>query len=79
MTLPFFPQDKANHFIYGCIIYFIASIYLTPIQAMGVVTLIASAKELYDYKTKIGTPEIKDVVWTIMGALPIFIKQVILE
>ena len=79
MTLPLIPQDKANHFIYGCILYFLVSTYLTPIQAMGVVTLTASIKELYDYKTKTGTPEIKDIIWTIMGALPLFIKQVILE
>jgi hypothetical protein len=76
MTLPLIPQDKANHFIYGCIIYFLVSTYLTPIQTMGVVTLTASIKELYDYKTKTGTPELMDVVWTLLGALTILITQI---
>ena len=79
MKLPLIPQDKANHFIYGNILCFFFSLFFIPLVTITFIVIIALGKELYDYKTKTGTPEIKDIVWTIMGALPLFIKQVILE
>jgi|TARA_R110000868_G_scaffold242231_1_gene497762 hypothetical protein len=38
--------------------------------------IIAVGKEIYDNKTKTGTPELMDVVWTLLGALTILITQI---
>ena len=76
MKLPLVPQDKANHYIYGSVIYFISSLWLSPMVSMILVLLIASLKELYDYKTKTGNPEIMDIVWTLLGSLTVFIHHI---
>jgi hypothetical protein len=75
MKLPLIPQDKANHYIYGSVIYFISSLWLSPMVSMILVLLIATLKELYDYKTKTGTPEAMDVVWTLLGGLFLFLSN----
>jgi hypothetical protein len=77
MKLPLVPQDKANHYIYGSVIYFITSLCLSPILSLIVVLLIAFLKELYDYKTKKGTPEVMDIVWTMIGGLTIMVTQIL--
>jgi hypothetical protein len=53
MKLPLIPQDKANHFVYGFAIYFIANLFLNLYYSFGIVFIIALSKELYDqYKYK---------------------------
>lgn len=74
--LPLIPVDKANHFIYGCLIYFIAQIWLVPVYALSVVILIGVLKELYDKISGKGTPDIMDSIWTILGAIPLFLIQI---
>ena len=71
------PQDKANHFVYGSIICFLASLILTPIVALAITILIGILKEVYDKVSKKGNPEILDAVATIIGALPIFIINIL--
>ena len=75
MKLPLIPQDKANHYVYGSVIYFISNLFLSPILSMLVILLIALLKELYDYKAKTGTPEAMDVVWTLLGGLFLFLSN----
>ena len=71
------PVDKANHFIAGTIIYCIASIFLTPIVALAPVVIIGAAKEVYDKYSKKGTPDIIDFLYTVAGALPVLMTQII--
>ena len=76
MKLPLIPQDKANHFIYGNVICFFFSLFFIPLVTITFIVIISIGKELYDYKTKTGTPELMDVIWTLLGALTILITQI---
>lgn len=67
MKLPQLPVDKANHFVYGAVIGFIAVLFLTSLQAMIVVVMIAGVKEIFDKFSKTGTPETFDFIWTFIG------------
>ena len=73
------PKDKQYHFCAGLLIYlwsqFIFTIWiaLIPIIAIGV------AKELYDYFSKKGTPDVNDLLYTIYGAIPIIIIKLLLQ
>lgn len=69
MKLPLFPQDKVNHYLYGTIIYMLSYLVLNYYFAMIPVVLIGAAKEIYDYKTKKGNPDMFDFVWTVLGGL----------
>ena len=76
MKLPLIPQDKVNHFIYGNVLCFFFSLFFVPLVTIIFIVIIALGKELYDYKTKTGTPELMDVIWTLLGALTILITQI---
>jgi hypothetical protein len=73
------PIDKQYHFIAGLIIYTIASLFMQPLPAMIPVIAIATAKEVYDYVSGNGTPDIDDLLYTIYGALPLLILKLILS
>lgn len=73
--LPLIPQDKANHVIYGMIIYYLVQFSLTPYAALATVAVFAVAKEVYDWASKRGTPEFLDIMATVLGALPLFILE----
>jgi hypothetical protein len=45
---------------------------------MVVVIAIGTLKEVYDYVSKKGTPDINDLLFTIYGALPIFVINLLL-
>lgn len=70
MKLPMLPQDKANHFIYGLIIFAIVSMLSNVVIGLGVCTMAAFAKELYDLQhVDKHTPDIYDAIWTVMGGV----------
>lgn len=48
MNLPMLQKDKANHVVYGVLIYAISSILITPTFSLIAVFITAVAKELYD-------------------------------
>jgi len=73
------PIDKQYHFIAGFCIYIIAQLYMQSIPAMIPVIAIATAKEIYDYVSGKGTPDINDLLYTIYGALPLLILKLILS
>ena len=77
MKLPLIAQDKANHFIYGCIICFLSGLVFNPINSILITFLIALSKEIYDKLSKKGTPEILDIIYTIIGGLIIFLTKII--
>jgi hypothetical protein len=64
------PEDKANHLIYGLLIYFLASL-LYPSLALLIVIIIALLKEVYDNYGN-GTSDWKDFMFTI--TLPLLIE-----
>jgi hypothetical protein len=76
MKLPLIKQDKANHFIYGNVLCFFFNLFFIPLVTITFMIIIAVGKEIYDNKTKTGTPELMDVVWTLLGALTILITQI---
>lgn len=76
-TFNMIPIDKQYHFFAGLIIYIIAQFYLPIYYDLIPVVAIATAKEVYDYVSKKGTPEINDLLYTIYGALPLLIIKII--
>jgi hypothetical protein len=72
------PIDKQYHFIAGMLIYIIACLFMPPIWALVPVIAIGTGKEVWDYLSHQGTPDINDLLYTIYGALPILILKLIL-
>lgn len=80
MNLPMLPQDKANHFVYGAVIYmFAVLLLLSPLQALALVAVVGFGKEAADafvnWRTT-GNPmqgphgvEAGDVLATFLGGL----------
>jgi hypothetical protein len=73
------PIDKQYHFLAGFCIYLIAQLFMPTVWAMVPVIVIGTGKEVYDYISKKGTPDINDLLYTIYGALPLFILKLILS
>ena len=69
MTLPQLPRDKANHFVYGFMIFILSSLVFTNLISLGIVMAVAALKEIYDKVSKRGNPEILDFVATVLPAL----------
>lgn len=76
MKLPVIPEDKANHFIYGCLIYSLSSLIFTIPYSLLIVAVIVALKELYDKYTPGSIPDIMDWVWTMLGCLPVLLIQI---
>ena len=72
------PKDKQYHFIAGFIIYLFSQFIFTIWVALIPVIAIGTAKEVYDYISKKGTPEINDLLYTIYGAIPLLIFKILL-
>lgn len=76
MKLPILAHDKANHFVYGFVIYFIASLMLNPYISLAIATGFALAKEVkdeYDYKGF----DWKDLVITVIAPIALFLKSIL--
>lgn len=76
MKLPKLPQDKANHFIYGALIYLLASLILEPWPSIFIVMSLAFFKEFYDVQKR-SDFGILDFIATTLGGLTILISQTI--
>jgi hypothetical protein len=72
------PIDKQYHFIAGMLIYLIAQSFMPVAWALIPVAAIATLKEVYDYISRKGTPDVNDLLFTIYGALPIFALKLLL-
>jgi len=62
------PLDKAYHVIAGVVI-FACTQWLLGVWSLFVVLIVATLKEAYDKYTGKGTPEIRDLVFTLVGGL----------
>jgi hypothetical protein len=72
------PKDKQYHFIGGFIIYLFSLFIFTTWVALIPVVAIGTAKEVYDYISKNGTPDINDLLYTIYGSIPLLIIKLLL-
>lgn len=72
------PIDKQYHFIAGMLIYLIAQSFMTVFWALLPVVIIGTLKEVWDYLSKKGTPDVNDLLFTMYGALPIFALKLLL-
>jgi hypothetical protein len=69
MKLPMLEHDKANHFIYGLIIFGLFKVILGPIVGIIVCILFGIGKEIYDHFHIDHTPDIYDAIITIAGGV----------
>ena len=70
--------DKANHFIVGTILYCIFSLFLSPLVSLIPVIIIAAGKEVRDMVVyKRNKFDVPDFLYTIAGALPVLILNVL--
>ena len=76
IKLPQLPQDKANHFIYGTLIYLIGSIWILPVPCLFITASIAFFKEFYDIYTH-SDFSFADFIATCAGGITIMIAQLI--
>lgn len=74
MKLPLIPLDKANHFIYGFIIYVLSNLFLSDLLSVGTVFCFALGKEVRDQIVYKGF-DCKDLVVTITPAAIFFVKK----
>lgn len=77
MKLPLIPQDKANHAIYGFVIFVLSNIFLNEYYSLVIVCLFAIGKEVYD-QYDYGGFDIVDAISTIIPALILTLKQIYL-
>lgn len=64
----YLPIDKAYHVIAGVLI-FACTQWLFSLWSLLIVLIVATLKETYDKYTGKGTPEIMDIVFTMVGGL----------
>jgi len=72
------PKDKQYHFMAGFFIYLISMQWFSIGFDLIPVVAIGTAKEVYDYVSKKGTPDVNDLLFTIYGAIPLFIFKILL-
>ena len=65
--LPHLREDKANHFIYGVVLFILLAFIRSPEIALAIVVAVGIAKEIYDKYSETGTPDIWDAVATTAG------------
>ena len=62
------PLDKANHFIYGFLIFIISQLFLNDYFSFGIVFLFAIGKEIKDQIDYKGF-DYKDLIATLLPAI----------
>ena len=68
MKLPMLPLDKANHFVYGTILFTLGSIFSVWL-GLTLAVLFGVGKEVYDRVTGRGTPDRMDAIVTAAPAV----------
>jgi hypothetical protein len=71
--------DKANHFIAGTIICSLFMLFIPILYAFLITSCIGIIKEIFDLILGIGTFDIKDILFTIAGTLPLLISHITLH
>ncbi len=68
MKLPIISLDKANHFIYGFLIFIITQFFLNDYLSFGIVFLFALGKEVKDQIVYKGF-DYKDLIVTLLPSI----------
>ena len=76
MKLPIIPIDKANHFIYGFLIYTLANLLLSDLYSLLIVYLFALGKEIKDVFVYSGF-DIKDLLTTLLPGVILTLTNLI--
>jgi len=63
------PYDKCLHLLGGVLIYLVCQNFLTWWISLSAVLVVAIGIEIYDKLSKTGTPELLDIVYTLIGGL----------
>jgi hypothetical protein len=66
-NLPQLPADKANHVVYGIVLFMLLALIRSPEIALAIVAIVGVAKELYDKYTGMGTADVWDAAATLCG------------
>lgn len=74
MKLIIIPQDKANHFIYGFVIFIVANMFFNEWISLGIVSLFGISKEIKDQITYNGF-DYKDFLATIAAPILIIVTN----
>lgn len=74
MKLPIIPIDKANHFIYGFVIFILTNVFILNYYAIIVVFIFAITKEIYDQYIYSGF-DWKDMFVTILPAITLTVCE----
>jgi hypothetical protein len=74
--LPLIPNDKANHFIYGFIIFILSTLIFTNPISLLIVSIIGGSKEIYDKVSGTGNPEFLDFLATVLPGLILTILSI---
>lgn len=75
MKLPLIPEDKANHFVYGFLIYIVSSLLVTPEKAFAIVWLFALGKEIRDEVVYGGFDIFDALVTVIPGTILLYLEN----
>lgn len=76
MKLPLIPLDKANHFIYGFVIFILSNIPLNDLYSLLVVFIFAIGKEIKDQIVYKGF-DYKDLLATLLPGIIITLTNLI--
>ena len=74
MKLPLIPQDKANHFIYGFLIFIVSQYFLNDYISFGIVFAFALGKEIKDQIVYKGF-DYKDLIATLLSSIIIYLLR----
>jgi hypothetical protein len=69
MILPQIPKDKANHFIYGFVIFILSNLFFIDFISLAIVLFFAVSKEVHDKFSTLGTPDVYDILATVLPAI----------
>ena len=76
MKLPIIPIDKANHFIYGFLIYTLANVLFSDLYSLLIVYLFALGKEIRDEFVYSGF-DVKDLLYTLLPGIILTLTNLI--
>lgn len=63
------PHDKALHLIGGVLLFAVGNLFLGWQLGLGLAVFVGLAKELWDWYSKKGTPDLMDFVATAAGGV----------
>jgi VanZ family protein len=66
--LPLIPGDKANHYIYGLLIFALCYIVVGALISSIISIIVAGSKEVYDHYNPGHAASWADIIWTLLGS-----------